>query len=241
MPKNPVTDPITDQEIAFAHLVLAGTMTDRRAAEAVGLKPDTAAYAKAKPRVQAYMRQHRDAMHQRRVQQETEELQRKNLCREQVLTRLFEIAALSHEVTRNSATAQIKALSMIIAMEGLIPDRRAAAKQEATESPYKIYQSKWLREQKAKERAEAGQDPYEEEDPDYQDEENPDISPAATPADAPEDSDPAPAPNPPEVLLNARPFSPAYNTHDPYASMDAEIPGTQDPYSNIRIPSNRRR
>jgi hypothetical protein len=33
MPKNTVTDPITDQEIAFAHLVLSGTMTDRRAAE----------------------------------------------------------------------------------------------------------------------------------------------------------------------------------------------------------------
>jgi hypothetical protein len=50
MPKNPtcpgaprVNDPITDQEIAFAHLILSGTMTDRRAAEAVGLNPDTAA------------------------------------------------------------------------------------------------------------------------------------------------------------------------------------------------------
>ena len=85
MPKNPVTDPITDQEIAFAHLVLAGTMTDRRAAEAVGLNPDTAAYAKAKPRVQAYMHQHRETMNNLRVQQETEELQRKNLLREQVL------------------------------------------------------------------------------------------------------------------------------------------------------------
>jgi hypothetical protein len=54
MPKNPVSDPITDQEIAFAHLILSGTMNDRRAAEAVGLNPDTAAYTKAKPRVRAY-------------------------------------------------------------------------------------------------------------------------------------------------------------------------------------------
>ena len=53
MPRNNVSDPITDQEIAFAHLVLAGTMTDRRAAEAVGLNPDTAAHTKAKPRVRA--------------------------------------------------------------------------------------------------------------------------------------------------------------------------------------------
>ena len=37
MPENKVSDPITDQEMAFAHLVLSGTMTDRRAAEAVGL------------------------------------------------------------------------------------------------------------------------------------------------------------------------------------------------------------
>jgi hypothetical protein len=42
MPKNTacpgvpwVSDPITDQEMAFAHLIHSGTMTDRRAAEAV--------------------------------------------------------------------------------------------------------------------------------------------------------------------------------------------------------------
>jgi hypothetical protein len=33
MPKNTVSDPITDQEIAFARLILSGTMNDRRAAE----------------------------------------------------------------------------------------------------------------------------------------------------------------------------------------------------------------
>ena len=44
MPKNPVTDPITDQEMAFAHLIVSGTMNDRRAAEAVGLNPETAAF-----------------------------------------------------------------------------------------------------------------------------------------------------------------------------------------------------
>ena len=54
-PKIPVTDPITDQEMAFAHLIMSGTMNDRRAAEAVGLNPETAAYTKSKPRVRAYM------------------------------------------------------------------------------------------------------------------------------------------------------------------------------------------
>ena len=55
MPKNKVSDPITDQEIAFARLVVSGAMTDRHAAEAVGLNPDSAAYTKSKPRVRAYM------------------------------------------------------------------------------------------------------------------------------------------------------------------------------------------
>jgi hypothetical protein len=51
MPKNtacPGAPRVTDQEMAFAHLILAGTMNDRRAAEAVGLNPETAA-TKAKP------------------------------------------------------------------------------------------------------------------------------------------------------------------------------------------------
>ena len=65
MPKNTVSDPITDQEMAFAHLVLSGTMNDRRAAEAVGLNPDTAAYTKSKPRVRAYMIEHRAAVRER--------------------------------------------------------------------------------------------------------------------------------------------------------------------------------
>ena len=77
MPKNNacpgvpwVSDPITDQEIAFAHLVLSGTMNDRRAAEAVGLNPDTAAYTKAKPRVRAYMIEHRAAVREKLADQE---------------------------------------------------------------------------------------------------------------------------------------------------------------------------
>src|SRR5271154_6241619 len=98
MPKNTVSDPITDQEIAFAHLVLSGTMTDRRAAEAVGLNPDTAAYTKT--RVRSYMLEHRVAVHERLVKQETEEVRRLNQGRERVLARLWEIADLDPEMTR---------------------------------------------------------------------------------------------------------------------------------------------
>src|SRR5882724_8047876 len=135
MPKNTacpgaprLTDPITDQEIAFARLILSGTMNDRRAAEAVGLNPETAAYTKAKPRVRAYMIEHRAAVNQKLVDQEAdlsrravEGLRKLNLGRDQILTRLWELATLSHEATRGTIAGQIKALSMIVAIEGLIP------------------------------------------------------------------------------------------------------------------------
>ena len=98
-------------------------MADCRAAEAVGLNPGSAAYTKSKPRVRAYMLEHRTAMHERRVQQETEESRRLKLGRERLLARLWDLADMDPEKTRNSLSAQIKALSMIAAIEGLIPDR----------------------------------------------------------------------------------------------------------------------
>jgi hypothetical protein len=121
MPKNNVSDPITDQEVAFAHLIMSGTMNDRRAAEAVGLNPETAAYTKAKPRVRAYMTEHRAAVTERLVDQEADGLRKLNLGRDQILTRLWELATLSHEVTRGSIAGQVKAIAMIVAIEGLNP------------------------------------------------------------------------------------------------------------------------
>jgi hypothetical protein len=130
MPKNKVSDPITDQEIAFARLVLSGAMTDRQAAEAVGLNPDTTAYTKSKPHVRAYMLEHRAAVQQQLVQQEAEGLRRLNLDRERVLARLWEIADLSPEMTRGSITGQVKAISMIIAMQNFIPNRHAVSSEK---------------------------------------------------------------------------------------------------------------
>jgi hypothetical protein len=150
MPKNQVNDLITDQEIAFAHLILSGTMTDRRAAEAVGLNPDTAAYTKAKPRVRAYMLEHRAAVQQQLVEQETEGLRQQNLWRQQVLDRLWEIANLPAEVTRGSISGQVKAISMIVAIEGLVPDRRAGSRNNQSAPPPSqpdIYPAAWLRRQ----------------------------------------------------------------------------------------------
>jgi hypothetical protein len=150
MPKNTVTDPITDQEMAFAHLIMSGTMTDRRAAEAVGLNPDTAAYTKAKPRVRAYMTEHRAAVRERLVDQEAEGLRKLNFGRDQILNRLWELATLSHEATRGIIAGQIRALSMIIAIEGLIPDRRFSPSGTQPAAPPvepDIYPSAWLRKQ----------------------------------------------------------------------------------------------
>jgi hypothetical protein len=95
MPKNKVSDPITDQEMAFARQVLSGAMTDRQAAEAVGLNPGSAAYTKSKPHVRAYMLEHHAAVEQQLVQQEADGLHRLKLDREQVLARLWEIAKLT--------------------------------------------------------------------------------------------------------------------------------------------------
>jgi hypothetical protein len=159
MPKNKVSDPITDQEMAFAHLIMSGTMTDRRAAEAVGLNPETAAYIKAKPRVRAYMTEHRAAVRERLVDQEADGLRKLNLGRDQILDRLWELATLSHEVTRGTIAGQIKALSMIIAIEGLIPDRRSSSSGTQPAAPPvepDIYPAKWRREQQ---RQAAGEEP----------------------------------------------------------------------------------
>jgi hypothetical protein len=152
MSKNKVSDPITDQEMAFALLVLSGEMTDRQAAEAVGLNPDSAAYIKSKPSVRDYMLQHRATVEQQLAQQEAGKQHRLNLDREKVLDRLWELAYLSPETTRNSITGQVKALSMIIAMQNFIPDRRAVStenKPAPASVKAEIYQSAWLRKQKA--------------------------------------------------------------------------------------------
>ena len=118
MPDN--NDPITEQETAFAHLILSGTMTDRQAAEAVGLNPETAVEIKSRPRVSDYILKLRAAAQQQPVEQF-------NVSRDQVLTRLWAIANMEPERTRNSMSSQVKAMSMIVAIEGLIPDRRAGS------------------------------------------------------------------------------------------------------------------
>jgi hypothetical protein len=213
MPKNKVSDPITDQEIAFAHLVFSGTMTDQRAAEAVGLNPATAAYPKSKPRVLAYMLEHRAAVQQHLVEQETEGLRQRNGVREQVLTRLWEIAYMSPEMTRGSITGQIKVLSMIVAIEGLIPERvngrragSAESKLAALPTP-QIYVSEWLRKQQEKT---TGSQP------------SPDLPNEDQEEDKPGVPEPEPAPAPPDPGLG-----PVYDLGESTAANASSLPETQ--------------
>jgi hypothetical protein len=209
MPKNTVTDLITDQEMAFAHLIMSGTMTDRRAAEAVGLNPDTAAYTKAKPRVRAYMNEHRAAVRERLVDQEVEGLRKLNLGRDQILARLWELANLSHEVTRGIIAGQIKALSMIVAIEGLIPDRRLSPSGTQPAAPpinAEMYEAEWLRKQEHQAAGEEPGDPI-----------------AATEAQpAPQVSEPEPAPEP----------APKPANNPSFPNLDRNQPTVANPFIN---------
>jgi hypothetical protein len=237
MPKNQVSDPITDQEVAFAHLVLSGTMNDRRAAEVAGLHPDTAAYTKAKPRVRTYMLEHRAAMHEHLVQQETEEQRRLNLGRERVLARLWEIADLDPEMTRNSMSAQIKALSMIVAIEGLIPDRRAGSSEKKSALPSAVPQidtATWLRQQQAKNTVpQPGPDLV-------RDGDGPGVPdpPPGEAADAPAHPGPTPGPDFDSSEFNfARSFCPAGTTPSPLnAPVSASAPDSRVPPSTEKKP-----
>ena len=232
MPKNTVNDPITDQEIAFAHLVLSGTMNDRAAAEAAGLNPDTAAYTKSKPRVRDYMIEHRNAVTEKLRDQEVEGLRKLNLGRDQVLARLWELANLSHEVTRGSIAGQIKAVSLIVAIQGLIPGRLSPSATQPTAPPVEpeIYTSEWLRKKQ----------------------QDPDPGDAAVPTEAQPVAnqvphlEPAPQPTPPleQNHTVANPVViPEWRMRVPDATGGAydAVPDTRQPFSIQKGPFRRRR
>ena len=215
-----VSDPITDQEMAFAHLIMSGNMTDRAAAEAVGLNPDTAAYTKAKPRVHAYMIEHRAAVKEKLVDQEVDlsrlpdGLRKLNFGRDQILDRLWELANLSHEVTRGSIAGQIKALSMIIAIEGLIPDRRSSPSGTQPAAPpikAPIYEAEWLRKQQP-----ASDDPG---DP---------VAGTKTPSAAPQVPHPEPAPEPTPDL------APELANHTSSPNLNRNPPSLLNPFINSK-------
>jgi hypothetical protein len=144
MPKRPVQTPITDQEIGFAHLVLTGTMTDKAAAKAVGIDPSRAAYVKAKPKVQAYMEEHRASVRAGLVQHEVDALAKFNISREQILAKYWEFANIEPAKGYNTSS-QSKALELL--WKGLGYADAGQKKPDEGEGDPKpsIYRAKWIR------------------------------------------------------------------------------------------------
>jgi hypothetical protein len=130
------------------------------------------------------MIEHRAAVREKLVDQQAEGLRKLNLGRDQILARLWELATLSHEVTRGIIAGQIRALSMIVAIEGLIPDRRfSPTETQPTAPPVKpqFYKSQWRREQQHQTAGEEPADP---------------VAVTKTPPAAPQVPHPEPAPEP---------------------------------------------
>jgi hypothetical protein len=157
------------------------------------------------------MVEHRAAVREKLVDQEAEGLRKLNLGRDQVLARLWELANLSHEVTRGIIAGQIKALSMIVAIEGLIPDRRLspAVTQPAAPPPVQaqFYKAQWLREQEQQAVAEEPGDP---------------VAGTKTPPAAPKVSHPEPTPEPAAARAN----------HTPSPNLDQSQPSVANPFIN---------
>jgi hypothetical protein len=145
MPKRPVQTPITDQEMAFAHLILAGTMTDKQAAKVVGIDPSRAAYVKGKPKVQAYMEEHRASVRAGLVQHEIEALAKFNISREQILAKWWEFGNIDPAKGYNTSS-QSKALELLWKGLGYADGDSDPKKPEGDgDSKPQIYVASWMR------------------------------------------------------------------------------------------------
>lgn len=147
MPKRPVETPITDDEIAFAHLVMSGKMTDREAAERAGIDPGRAAYVKAKPRVKAYMEEYRAAVRADMVQREVDVLSEFNISREQIIAQYWGFTRLEPERTNGNIAGQVRALDSLRDMLGFgAPQSGQKSDGEGEGEPKpQIYRAAWMR------------------------------------------------------------------------------------------------
>jgi hypothetical protein len=191
------------------------------------------------------MLEHRAAVEQKLIEQDAGELRRRNQSRDQVLERLWEIARLDTDKTRNSASAQVKALSMIVAIEGLIPnrhaDRRAVAAQNQPAPPPAhppFYVSKWARTQQNGENADPQPHPAQE---DNQPEAASEPQPASGGKDAPVSAPtPEPAPDPGQPILpgSSNLSQTMIAASSPYVRF---VPDSRVPFSIPKNPFARRR
>ena len=161
--------------------------------------------------------------------------------REQVLDRLWELAKLSPEMTRNRITGQVKAIQIIVAIEGLIPDRRAASSGKESASPLPpadIYQAEWLRQRQGK--PDPAPAPQEQEPHPVEPE------PLTTPAAAADAPPPPVMPIGPAHDRSQSVFAHLFHPSDgassaPQAPALGSVPDTRLPLWQLRIPIARRR
>ena len=162
-----------------------------------------------------------------------ERLRKQELRREQVLDRLWEISKMSPEMTRGSITGQVKALAMIIAIEGLIPDRRAEKKSAPPPPEVDIYPAAWLGRQQEK-----NIDPQPHPAV-AQEEDEPGLREPETPLHTAENPLPPPAPISNPSGFASRFNSPETTSTPPHAP--SFVPDTRVPFSINRNPFARRR
>jgi len=143
MAKGPVETLITDQEMRFAHLILEGKLTDREAAEAVGISPGQAAYVKGKPRVREYMASHRASVRAGLAQHEVDTLVEFNIGREQILAKWWEFACIDPAKTGYNTSSQSKALDSL--WKGLGFEDSKKPGEEEPQPTHSIYVAKWMR------------------------------------------------------------------------------------------------
>ena len=95
------------------------------------------------------MAEHRAALHEKLVAEESEGLRKLNIGRDKLLAHLWYLATLPPEVTRGNINGQIKATAMFASFGGLIP-QASAAHPEQPSVKADIYESEWHREQREK-------------------------------------------------------------------------------------------
>lgn len=119
--------PIMEREMLFASMVMKGsknpnaTQLERieEAGKTLGIKASDATRMFHRKPVQAWMDKYRANLMTEMVRTEVRELRRKGYTREDVLTRLFELASLEPERTKNTITGQVEALKEMGVVMGI--------------------------------------------------------------------------------------------------------------------------
>jgi hypothetical protein len=120
-------------------------VTDKAAAKVVGIDPSRAAYVKGKPKVQAYMEEHRASVRAGPVQHEVEALAKFNISREQILAKWWEFGNLDPALGYNTSS-QSKALELLWKGMGYADRDSDLKKPEGDSEPKpQIYVASWMR------------------------------------------------------------------------------------------------